>query len=70
MSGGRFNYLDGRLASEMFNYLSPSYGKSGFGLADQATVLRLIPPRLTRENLSSWGWKRIHMTWFLQLLNH
>ena len=36
MSGGCFNYLDGRLASEMFNYLSPSYGKSGFGLADQA----------------------------------
>ena len=26
MSGGRFNYLDGSLASEMFNYLSPSYG--------------------------------------------
>lgn len=34
MSGGRFNYLDGSLASEMFNYLSPSYGKSGFVLAE------------------------------------
>lgn len=49
MSGGRFNYLDGSLASEMFNYLSPSYGKSGFGLADQARRINPLKDRQVSE---------------------
>lgn len=49
MSGGRFNYLDGSLASEMFNYLSPSYGKSGFGLADQARRINPLKDRQISE---------------------
>ena len=45
MNGGRFNYTNDSLSSEMFNYLSPSYGQSEFDLADQARRINPLKGR-------------------------
>lgn len=49
MSGGRFNYTNDSLSSEMFNYLSPSYGQSEFDLADQARRINPLKDRQVSE---------------------
>ena len=49
MSGGRFNYTNDSLSSEMFNYLSTSYGQSEFDLADQARRINPLKDRQVSE---------------------
>ena len=49
MSGGRFNYTNDSLSSEMFNYLSPSRGQSEFDLADQARRINPLKDRQLSE---------------------
>lgn len=49
MSGGRFNYTNDCLSSEMFSYLSPSRGQSEFDLADQARRINPLKDRQVSE---------------------
>lgn len=49
MSGGRFNYTNDNLSSEMFHYLSPLRGQSEFDLADQARRINPLKDRQVSE---------------------
>lgn len=49
MSGGQWNYVNDHLANDMFDWMSPDYGKSGFEQAAKARRINPMQDRLISE---------------------